>query len=162
MLFHKDLVEHAPRRSEFAFREDRMFLLEVALLKPRFVVVEGCGGYWVKHQQQMQSNYAGYQSTVVNLQHLQIYKRILSTLEAEGKLAVRYKKAACTLLWTLAHWIAKDNLLAGVSVYNWILELDPEFKIPTVGFINTLYRRLGFTTTEKILKIRRFLLHGWY
>src|SRR6202012_3221739 len=40
MLFARDLVKQVPRRPDFAFREDRMFLLEVALLNPKMAIVD--------------------------------------------------------------------------------------------------------------------------
>ncbi|WP_259065412.1 glycosyltransferase family 2 protein [Mucilaginibacter sp. X4EP1] len=161
MLFHRSLVEKTPRRPDFAFREDRMFLLEIALLNPKMELVEGCAGYWVQHDQQMQGNYSGLQSQTVNWQHLKIYQRILGKLEAEGRLLPQYKKAACTILWPLAHWIAKNHIQAANSVVQWINELDPEFVIPDAGITGLMYRKLGFTFTERLLKLRRFFKYGW-
>ena len=157
MLFHRELVQQVPRRPDFAFREDRMFLLEVALLSPLMAIVEGCGGYWVKHHQQMQGNYSGFKAQVVNWQHLHIYKKILSKLEAEGRLQEQYKKAACTVLWPLAHWIAISHLPEANGVVKWIYELDPGFIIPDKGILGKLYHTLGFYKTEKILRYKRSL-----
>src|SRR5262249_21171634 len=42
MLFGRELVGQVPRRPEFAYREDRMFLLEVGLLHPKLACVPGC------------------------------------------------------------------------------------------------------------------------
>lgn len=157
MLFHRDLVEKTPRRPDFALREDRMFLLEVALLNPVFTISTGCAGYWVQHGGQMQGKYSGLQSQAANLQHLTIFRRILGQLEATGRLEQKYKRAATTVLWPLAHWIAKDHIAAGSEVVNWVYELDPEFKIPENGALGFMYRTLGFKTTEKLLSARRIL-----
>jgi len=161
MLFHHSLVEQTPRRPDFAFREDRMFLLEVALLNPKMTIVDGCAGYWVQHGGQMQGNYDKLKNQAVNQQHLDIYKTILGKLDAEGRLLPRYKKAACTVLWPLAHWIAKEGIPAAERVVQWIYELDPEFKIPETGSLGAMYRKLGFTLTEKMLKLRRRVKYGW-
>lgn len=161
MLFHRSLVEQTPRRPDFALREDRMFLLEVALLNPSISLLKGCGGYWVQHSQQMQSRYDGMKAQVVNWQHLQIYRRILAKLEVQNKLTAEYKLAACTVLWPLAHWVAKDNIEQAVDIVNWIFELCPSFKIPETGSLGKLYRVFGFKTTERILKMRRRLLFGY-
>ncbi|HEY4194335.1 MAG TPA: glycosyltransferase family 2 protein [Mucilaginibacter sp.] len=161
MLFHRSLVGQTPRRPEFAFREDRMFLLEIALLNPKIALVDGCAGYWVQHGDQMQGNYDKLKNQTVNQQHLNIYKIILSKLDEEGGLLPQYKKAACTVLWPLAHWIAKEDITAANKVVKWIYELDPEFKIPESGSLGSMYRKLGFTLTEKILKLRRMIKHGW-
>jgi hypothetical protein len=149
------LVEQTPRRPDFAFREDRMFLLEVALLNPKMAIVDGCAGYWVQHGEQMQGNYNGLKSQVVNWQHLEIYRKILGKLDADGRLLTQYKKAACTVLWPLAHWISKNHISAANEVVKWIYELDPEFVIPERGALGFMYRCFGFKTTEKILHVRR-------
>jgi len=160
MLFHRSLIEKTPRRPEFAWREDRMFLLEIALLNPVLAIAEGCAGYWVQHAQQMQGKYAGLQSQAANLQHLLIFRRILGQLETAGRLDEKYKKAACTVLWPLAHWIAKDRIADASALVKWIYELDPEFKIPDKGPLGLMYRKLGFKTTEKMLRLRRMAKYG--
>jgi len=161
MLFHRNLIEQVPRRPDFAFREDRMFLLEVALLNPKMAIVEGCAGYWVQHRQQMQGSYNGSNLETVNEQHLKIYQTILGELQTRGMLQPRYKKAACTVLWPLAHWIAKYDLPAATKLTKWIYKLDPRFKIPVYGILGFSYRQLGFNATEKLLRIRRWVKHRW-
>lgn len=161
MLFHRSLVEQVPRRPDFAFREDRMFLLETGLLKPRLALTPGCAGYWVRHPQQMQGNYRGLKSQVTNWQHLQIYRRILQQLEERGELTAPRRRAACTVLWPLAHWIAKDHLAEAKEVYAWIRQLDPAFRPPEKGWLQLAYTRLGFGATERLLQVRRLLKYGW-
>ncbi len=158
MLFRKNLIKQVPRRPDFALREDRMFLLEIGLLDPKLALVEGCAGYWVQHEQQMQGNYTGLKAQVTNWQHLNIYKRILGNLNNKGQLTHTRKKAACTILWPLAHWIAKQHLLEAKAVVNWIYELDPEFKIPEKGLLGMFYKTFGFAFTEEILQIRRKII----
>jgi hypothetical protein len=158
MLFHRSLVEKVPRRPDFAFREDRMFLLEIALLNPAMAIVDGCAGYWVQHKQQMQGNYSGFRAQVANWQHLHIYKKILASLEAEGRLSGLYKKTACTVMWPLAHWIAIEHLNAAKEVVKWIYELNPEFIPPENGILGIFYQKLGFANTERLLKFRRKIL----
>jgi len=157
MLFKTEWVRKVPRRPDFAFREDRMFLLEYGLLEPKISLVKGCAGYWVKHPEQMQANYRGWKSQVTNWQHLNIYKKILGDLADNGKLTQLRKNAACNVLWPLAHWIARDYPGEAIEVVNWIYELNPSFKIPEKGTLGLFYSKLGFKTTEKILKIRRAL-----
>ena len=158
MLFHHDLVESVPRRPDFAWREDRMFLLEVGLLNPRLVIIDVCAGYWVKHADQMQSKYSGFKSQVVNWQHLHIYKRILGELDKQKKLSEKYKKAACTVLWPLAHWIAINHLKEACDVVNWIYQLNPKFSPPEKGLLGLLYRKIGFKLTEHLLVLRRSIV----
>ncbi|HVW96641.1 MAG TPA: glycosyltransferase family 2 protein [Mucilaginibacter sp.] len=159
MLFKRNLTEQIPpRRPDFSFRDDRMFLLEVALLNPKMAIVEGNAGYWVQHGKQMQGNYSGLKSQAVNWQHLQIYKIILAKLNLQGRLTSAYKKAACTTLWPLAHWIAIYDIHTANNVVKWINQLDPDFEIPQKGVLGFLYKKIGFKGTEKLLRLRRALL----
>jgi hypothetical protein len=160
MLFSRELVEKVPRRPDFAYREDRMFLLEVGLLKPNLAYVPGCAGYWVKHEQQMHSSYQASKSTTTNWQHLNIYKRILNELAQRGELTVRRRKAACKVLWPLAHWIAYTHLEEACEVAEWIYQLDPDFQPSEAGLLGQLYQHLGFSTTEHLLRFRRNILKG--
>ena len=81
MLFKRHLVEQIPRRPDFAYREDRMFLLEVGTLEPKTAHVPGCMGYWVQHSSQMHDNYTGMKYVVTNFQHINIYRKILADLK---------------------------------------------------------------------------------
>jgi hypothetical protein len=135
-----------------------MFLLEIALLQPKMAIVDGCAGYWVQHPQQMQGNYSGLRSQVANWQYLQIYRRILGKLNAQGRLTAAYKKAACSSLWPLAHWIAISDIRTAASVVDWIFELDPEFSIPENGALGFFYKNIGFKPTERLLRFRRKVL----
>jgi glycosyltransferase involved in cell wall biosynthesis len=159
MLFNTDWTRKTPRRPEFSFREDRMFLLEYGLLTPRIEFVNGCAGYWVQHSSQMQANYNGIQSQVTNWQHLTLLKRIIYNLESTGRLTEPRKKAVCTVLWPLAHWMAIDFLDDATKVVDWIFTLDPDFKIPNKQPLRGLYKTLGFKRTELLLKTRRNLIH---
>jgi len=158
MLFKRDLIGKVPRRPDFAYREDRMFLLEVGLLNPKLAYVADCAGYWVKHDGQMQANYQGVKSAATNWQHLNIYIRILKILTEQGELTLRRRKAACNVLWPLAHWISYTHLDEGCEVAEWIYQLDPDFQPPESGLLGRFYRYLGFHKTEQILQLRRYLL----
>jgi len=155
MLFKTEWVKKVPRRPEFAYREDRMFLLEYGLLNPRIGLVSGCAGYWVQHPAQMQGNYQGLKSQATNWQHLNIYQRIIGQLESTNQLTTGRKQAVCTALWPLAHWIAKDFIKDATKISEWIKQLDPDFKIPEKGLQGWLYRNIGFKRTEQLSKIRR-------
>lgn len=158
MLFHRNLIDKVPRRPDFAYREDRMFLLEIGLLDPKLAVVPGCAGYWVHHDGQMQANYKGLKAVTANWQHLNIYKRVLSQLNNRGELTLKRSKAPCRILWTLAHLIAYTHLDEACEVAEWIYQLDPDFIPNNPGILGKLYQHLGFRHTEKILKVRRILI----
>src|ERR1022692_14808 len=158
MMFRRELVEQVPRRPDFANREDRMFLLEGALLKPRVICVSGCAGYWVQHDSQMQANYRGMKAVATNWQQLEIYRRLLGELERRGELTQRRQKAACKVLWPLAHWIAYSHPDEACEVAEWVFQLDPEFRVPESGALGMLYRHIGFRKTELLLRLRRNFL----
>lgn len=160
MLFHRKLVEAVPRRPDFALREDRMFLLEVAILNPKVEYLPVNAGFWVKHSSQMQANYQGLKSVVTNWQHLSIYKKIAGILEEKGMLTEARKVAISNSVWPIAHWIGKTHVKEAIEVYKWIKELNPNFIIPEKGGIGLLYKKLGFANTEKVLTIRRKLKFG--
>lgn len=155
MLFRTEWVRKTPRRPDFAFREDRMFLLEYGLLEPKITFADGCAGYWVIHKGQMQGNYSGWKAQVTNWQHIHIYKKILGELERKGQLTINRKKAAATVLWPLAHWMARDYLSDAAEIVKWIFELDPDFQVPEKGLLSTLYKKIGFKRTEQLLRLRR-------
>ncbi|OLP17818.1 hypothetical protein BST81_12180 [Leptolyngbya sp. 'hensonii'] len=158
MLFRRELIEQVPHRPDFAYRDDRLFLLEIGLLHPKLAYVPGCAGYWVRHGQQLQANYRGMQSVTANGQHLELYKRILGILAERHELTPRRRRAACQVLWPLAHGIAYTHPTEAREVADWIYTLDPTFHPPEPGMLGRLYDRLGFQTTETILRFRRHLL----
>jgi hypothetical protein len=97
-------------------------------------------------------------SVVTNYQHLQIYRKALTLLEAQGELTPRRKKAAARALWPLAHWIAYTHLEEACEVADWIFKLDPEFRVPEAGMLGRFYRGIGFRRTEQVLALRRKLI----
>jgi glycosyltransferase involved in cell wall biosynthesis len=157
MLFKTEWAKKVPRRPDYAFREDRMFLLEYGLLNPKISLVEGCAGYWVKHPAQMQANYSGWKSQVTNWQHLNIYKKILGDLAVKEELTQSRKNAACNVLWPLSRWIGRSYPKEAFKVVKWIYELNPNFEIPEHGTVGLMYRKLGFKATERILHLRRLI-----
>lgn len=155
MLFKTEMVKKVPRRHYFAFREDRMFILEYTLLEPKISFVEGCAGYWVKHNNQMNTSYNGLSSQAANYQHLNIYKKIVARLSEANDLTVSRKIAVAESLFSLAEWIARSDLKTSVQIINWIKELNPNFKIHRKDIIGKLYAFFGFNFTHKLLNINR-------
>jgi glycosyltransferase involved in cell wall biosynthesis len=155
MLFRRELIERVPRRPEFSYLDDRMLLLEIGLLNPKLACVPGCAGFWVKHDTQMHDRCAGMSFVILNWQHLNLYRQIIGQLSARGELTERRRKAACNVLWPLAHWIAKTHPEEACQVAEWVYRLDPAFEPPERGLLGTLYRRAGFRRTERLLRLRR-------
>jgi len=162
-LFRREFIKEIPHRTsfasaDFASRDDRCLMLEVALAKPKIAIHSEptlCHRHHVRKRLQFAHS---LRSTGTNLQHLLIYKKILSELANQGELTLRRKRAACKILWTLAHWIAYTHLDEACEVVEWIYALDSEFNPPVNGLLGFLYRNLGFRNTEKVLYLRRLAL----
>jgi len=157
-LFRRSFIKDIPHRQEFGVRDDRMFVIEVAMAKPRVTV---CEQWAFGHRQHAQARLQfpnGMRAVQTNFQHLQIYRKSLAQLDGQGELTPRCKKAACKILWPLAHWIAYTHLTEACEVADWVFNLDPDFTIPESGMLGRLYRGLGFRRTEQILALRRTLL----
>ena len=154
MLFARDLIMHAPRRPDFALRDDRMLLLEIGLQDPRIARSEGRAGYWRKHDTQMHDSYGGLTNVVATWQYIRIYRRVLGELAARGDLTERRKRAAAPILWSRAHAAARVDIGEGGEVARWALQLDPTLS-RRPGLLNSAYRHLGFATTETLLAARR-------
>lgn len=157
-LFRREFLEDIPYRPDFSFRDDRLFMLEIALKHPKVAVYTPPAINLRNHNRGRIQFPKGMKLVVTNFQQLQLYRRILKKLDEQGELTLRRKRAAINLLWPLAHWIAYTHLDEACEVADWIFELDPEFRPPEPGALGQLYRRLGFRRTEQILKFRRMLL----
>ena len=133
-------------------------MLEVALRHPRIAVCSAptlCHRQHTKERLQFQG---GLRGVGTNIQHLYIYRQILSMLEQRGELTPRRRRAACGILWPLAHWVSYSHLDEACDVAEWVFKLDPEFRVLEKGLLGTLYRHIGFRRTELLLRFRRNIL----
>jgi len=159
-LFKKEFIVDIPHRPDFAYRDDRLFVIEAALKNPSVAVHDGYALFHRKHTDSRLQFPSGLKQSVQNFQHLEIYKRAIKVLSEKDQLTKRRVDACLNILWPLAHWIAKNDLQEAISVYNWITELSPSFVIPEKGLIGVLYNKLGFGITEKFLAFRRKFRYG--
>jgi glycosyltransferase involved in cell wall biosynthesis len=162
-LFRRQFVEDIPHRTlfpaaDFAARDDRCFILEVALKKPRLTVCPTPTLCHRHHQRRRLQIPDGLKRDGTHIQHLYVYRQILRLLERAGELTTRRKQAAAKVLWRLAHWIGYTHPQEAADVANWVFQLDPAFLPPEPGWLGTLYRRLGFRKTEAVLQFRRSFL----
>jgi glycosyltransferase involved in cell wall biosynthesis len=157
-LFRRDFIADIPHRQEYGVRDDRMFILEVAVKKPSVTVLPEPTIRLLHHSNERLQFPKGLKEVATNYSHLLIYKNILKWLAENGELTQRRSKAACKILWPLAHWIAKTHFDEACEVAAWIHQLDPNFKPPEGGILGNSYKRLGFRKTEAILKLRRLML----
>lgn len=162
-LFRREFIKEIPHRTsfasaDFAARDDRCLMLEVALAKPKIAIhLEPTLCH--RHHTHKRLQFArSLRSTGTNLQNLLIYKNILSELVNQEELTLRRKRAACKILWPLAHWIAYTHLDEACEVVEWIYRLDPDFQPPQTGLLGKLYTHLEFRKTENLLRFRRNVL----
>jgi glycosyltransferase involved in cell wall biosynthesis len=162
-LFRRAFIENIPHRtlfpaSDFASRDDRCFMLEVALRHPRIAV---CSAPTLCHRQHTKGRLqfrGGLRAVGTNIQHLYIYRQILNMLDQRGELSPRRRRAACSILWPLAHRVGYSHLDEACEVAEWVFKLDPGFRVPEKGLLGLLYRRTGFRKTELLLRFRRNVL----
>jgi glycosyltransferase involved in cell wall biosynthesis len=154
-IFKRAFITNIPHRQEFGALDDRQFIIEAALKQPRTGYISQPALAHRIHQKEKLQKASGLRESVGNLARLQIYKKCFSILEANNMLTQRRKSAACNTLWHLAHWTSKTHLKDAKEIYNWVYQLNPLFK-PTENLVLAmLYKLLGFTFTEKLLKLKR-------
>ena len=162
-LYRRSFVHDIPHRTlfaatDFASRDDRCFLLELALRHPRIAVSAKPALCLREHAQPRLQFRSGIARIGTHIQVLYIYRQILRLLTEANELTPRRKQAAIDVLWPLAHWLAYDYLDEACDVADWVIRLDPTFKPREKGLLGWLYRSLGFRKTERLLQLRRTLL----
>jgi glycosyltransferase involved in cell wall biosynthesis len=160
-LFKKQFIRDIPHRPEFSFRDDRLFVLEVALKDPVISLHRGTALLHRSHRRGRLQENSGLKQEVQNYQHLLIYKHILHRLGAEQRLTGRRIDASLKILWPLCNWIAQTHLQDAEKVYEWITLLKPDFEVSAKGLSGFLFRNTGFSFTQKLLRIIRFIKYGW-
>jgi glycosyltransferase involved in cell wall biosynthesis len=160
MLFKKEIFQRIPHRPDYSFRDDRLVLLEMALIEPRISYLDTCGHYWVQHKNQMQANYAGMQSVVANYQHYKLLKLITDQLIIKNKLTSNRAQAVSSTLWRVANRIATTHIKDAYKVVQYITAINPEFKIKEEGFKGIILKYIGFKRYHTLLKIYRAIKYG--
>lgn len=160
--FKKSFIEDIPHRSffaspQFATRDDRCFMLEVALKEPKIAYAKQLGLCHLHHARGRLQHTCGSFTFAANLNLYLIYRRILNILDGSNRLTNRRKQAALKILWPLAHRICYTDYNLGCKVAKWIFELNPKYEVPERGVLGLLYKHLGFNLTERMLALRRLL-----
>jgi glycosyltransferase involved in cell wall biosynthesis len=147
-IFRKSFLEGLYHRQEFAFRDDRMFMIEVAIKEPAVAHVDMPCLIHRHHLRDRIQFQRGLVSDVTNWQELQMLTKTEELLRQAGQLDGRRKKAIAKVLWPLAHRIAATHLHEACHVVQTIRRLDPDFEIPQNGALGWLHRALGFRATQ--------------
>ena len=158
-LFKKSFIQDIPHRPDYALRDDRLFILEIATKSPRIAIHPGIGLLHRIHDHSRLQNNKGLKAAVQNYQHLSLYRLILDRLQRTGDLTPRRIDASLKILWPLCNWIAKHHLDDGCRLFEWILELKPDFRVPEQDSKFYFYKLIGFRTVQQLLRVRRFILY---
>ena len=152
-LFRHALIRDIPHRQEFA-PDDRLFIIEVALKKPRLAVYRKPAFIHRQHHRARMQGSSGLMKTLRTWQYIMAYRKTLALLERDGELSPRRRRAPLRFLWSLARELAKTHPADASDIYDWIYELDPDFTPPIRRSLAFAYRMLGFRRTESLVKLR--------
>lgn len=154
-LFKKDFINDIPHRQEFGGLDDRQFIIEAAMKHPKISYISSPALAHRVHNNVRLQNMSGIQKAAYHLAYYNIYHKALQVLQARGELSQRRKNAVCNNIWHLAHWAAYTDIAFASEIYKWVYELDPQFKPIGNKTLALLYKSLGFTFTETLLKFKR-------
>jgi glycosyltransferase involved in cell wall biosynthesis len=157
-LFRRSFIADIPHRQEFALRDDRMFILEVAIREPRLAVYREPAFVHRHHTRGRLQRTTGFRRTFADWTNVQVYRKAVALLAKRGTLSPRRKRAAVSYLWPVVRNLAKTQLDEAEAAAAWIFELDPDFVPPERRSLSMAYRMLGFRTTERLVRIRSLLL----
>src|SRR5690242_15329050 len=157
-LFRRSFIADIPHRQEFALRDDRLFVLEVAIREPRLAVYREPAFVHRHHTRGRLQRTTGFRRTLADWTNVQVYRKTVALLAERGTLSPRRKRAAVSHLWPVVRNLAKTQLDEAAAAAEWIFELDPDFVPPERRSLSMAYRMLGFRTTERLVRIRSLLL----
>ena len=153
-LFRRTLIQGIPHRQDFALRDDRLFMLEVAMRTPRLAIDREPAFVHRRHSGERLQRTAGFTRDLGYWTHISIYRKILGLLELRGELTLRRKRAAVRMLWPSVRTFARAYPKDAAELFEWIKRLYPEFVPPERRAVILGYRTLGFAMTERLLALR--------
>jgi glycosyltransferase involved in cell wall biosynthesis len=156
-LFRREFIRDIPHRQEFALRDDRMFMLEVAMRHPRLAVYRKPAFVHRRHRHGRLQAATGFRRVLAEWTNIEVYRKAVELLEARGELTARRKRAAVKYVWPVVRSLAKKQPDEAAAAAEWIFRLDPDFVPPERRSVLAAYRMLGFKTTERLIGIRALL-----
>lgn len=156
-LFRRAFVADIPHRQEFALRDDRMFMLEVAIRKPKLVVYGAPTFVHRHHARGRLQATSGFRRMQADWTNVAVYRKAVAMLEARGELTERRKRAAVSYVWPVVRNLAKWEIGEAAAAARWIFELDPAFVPPERRSILLGYKVLGFSATERLIRVQAWL-----
>lgn len=155
-LFRREFLAQIRHRPEFAFRDDRMFVIECALDQPRVVALDRPTLVHRHHQRGRIQFQRGSVAVVTNWQERRMWEKAVALLEARGLLTPRRARAMSTNLWELATRTGAYNLTEAREILAMLHRLNPDFRPGRAGR-DRLYRALGFAPAQRLVNALRGL-----
>ena len=156
-LFRKQLLEGVRHKPEYAFRDDRMFVIEMALRHPRLAVFERPGLIHRHHGQDRLQFRPGMAAVVSYWQEKEVYVRAAALLAEVGEATPRRRRAIAASLWPVARRIGFSDVPAALRLVAWMRDLSPDFSIPMRDSADRLYAALGFPLAQRLVNVARVL-----
>lgn len=154
-LFRRDFIRGVPHRQDYALRDDRLFVLELALREPKLAVYRKPAFVHRRHQHERLQRNNGFKQDLGYWTHVEIFRKILGLLQQKGELTPRRFKAAMQTLWPNVRSFAKAYPEEAGKALDWIRRLDPTFEPPVRPMLALAYRVLGFANTERLLRMTK-------
>ncbi len=151
LTYRRSLIQELRWDPEIIGRQDVQFLTDVALQEPCHVREQEPVGYRRHHGGRQQGEYAAQRTNLARV-HASILIRAINTLEREGRLTPKRRKAAAEGLWRWAHILSAYDWRGFQKVYKNIQKIRPDF-IPsrTSSILGALDRIGGPAITEALL-----------
>ena len=154
-LFRREFLAGIRHRPEFAFRDDRMFVIECALAQPAVVAFDRPTLVHRHHDRGRIQFQRGSVAVVTNWQERQMWQKVIALLDQRGLLTARRAKAMSINLWELATRTGAYNLQEAREILAMLTRLDPQFRPPRAGR-GRLYGLLGFTAAQRTVNLLRW------
>lgn len=151
-LFRRSFVADTPHRQEFALRDDRMFMLEVAIAGPRVAVYREPAFVHRHHRLDRLQRHHGLRQRLAHYTNVQVMRKAIGLLERQGEATPRRKRAAAAYLWPIVRNLAKTELDEASAAADWLFELAPDYSPPVRRVILAAYKHLGFRATERLIR----------
>ncbi|HEY6868438.1 MAG TPA: hypothetical protein VI199_01665, partial [Novosphingobium sp.] len=155
-LFRRGFLAEIRHRPEFAFRDDRMFVIECALRQPSVLAFDRPTLIHRHHDRGRIQFQRGSVAVVTNWQERQMWQKVIALLTGHGLLTPRRAKAMSTNLWELATRTGAYNLTEARAILAMLTRLDPDFR-PSFAGRDRLYRVLGFPMAQRVVNLLRWL-----
>ena len=156
-LFRRSFIADIPHRQEFALRDDRMFMLEVAIRGPKLAVFREPAFVHRHHARGRLQGTSGFRRMQADWTNIAVYRKAVAMLAARGELTPRRKRAAVSYIWPVVRNLAKWEIGEAEAAARWVFDLDPGFAPRERRSILLGYKVLGFAATERLVRVQASL-----